>query len=304
MVEPQIVILVVAGSSPVDHPIFWGTCGMKRCIDLNHRNLEIAETITGYVFQNRALLAEALTHSSMKFELDSGEPDNQRLEFLGDAVVQVLIAGRIFHSSSTMDEGDMTKLRANIVSTRGLALVARRWELGQCLFMTRSEDESGGRGRDAALADMVESIMGAIYLDGGFAAASTVAEKLFTDSFNHYSEQVLVDDGNPKGQLQEITQLVNAGFPSYEIVSDVGPDHDKHFAAVAILEGKPISRGTGRTKREAEAEAARAAITDPEFMKTIEFRRRIIEAEKAANPQPKKKKIFYGLKGTPRSERH
>jgi ribonuclease-3 len=220
--------------------------------------MELLESVLGYSFRDPSLLTQALTHSSLGYESQRTLPDNQRLEFLGDSVLQLLLSEMLFLRYKTADEGMLTKVRAQLVSTKALAQVARRIELGNFLLMGRGEESHGGRQRDSSLADALEAIAGAVFLDGGMDAARTLAQHLFTDLLD--SLGATPSDKNPKGQLQEILQAINPTSPHYEVISQSGPDHAKNFVCAVIWCGRELGRGSGRSKKEAEVEAARVAL--------------------------------------------
>jgi ribonuclease III len=255
MVEPQIVILVVAGSNPVDHPTF-SRSDTRPSSRL--RFMELLESVLGHTFRDRSLLTEALTHASLGYETQRTQPDNQRLEFLGDAVLQLLLSEILFQRYRDADEGLLTKTRAQLVSTKALAKVARSIKLGGFLLMGRGEESHGGRERDSSLADALEAIAGAVFMDGGMEAARLVAQRLFASEIESLGATPV--DQNPKGQLQELLQAISPQSPNYRIIQESGPDHAKSFVAVVLWEGRELGRGLGRSKKEAEVEAARVAL--------------------------------------------
>lgn len=220
--------------------------------------MELLESALGYTFRDRALLTQALTHASLGYESQRTQPDNQRLEFLGDAVLQLLLSELLYQRYRDADEGMLTKVRAQIVSSKALATVARRIKLGGFLLMGRGEESHGGRERDSSLADALEAIAGAVFLDGGMSAAQTMVRHLFTDMLDSLGETPT--DKNPKGQLQEMLQAINPQSPSYRILEATGPDHAKSFIAAVIWDGRELGRGQGRSKKEAEVDAARVAL--------------------------------------------
>lgn len=220
--------------------------------------MELLESVLGHTFRDRSLLKEALTHASLGYELQRTQPDNQRLEFLGDAVLQLVLSEMLFHHFPKADEGMLTKIRAQLVSTKALAQVARQIKLGGFLFMGRGEEASGGRERDSTLADVLEAIAGAIFLDGGMDAARLVARGLFRQLISDLGTSPV--EQNPKGQLQEILQAISPQSPTYRIIQESGPDHAKSFLAMVSWDGKELGRGLGRSKKEAEVEAARSAL--------------------------------------------
>jgi ribonuclease-3 len=220
--------------------------------------MESLESIIGHSFREPRLLAEALTHGSVSYESQRSGIDNQRLEFLGDAVLQLALSHELFVQLPQADEGRLTKTRAHVVSTKSLAALSRRMGLGQFLVMGRGEEANGGRDRDSSLADALEAVIGAIYLDAGLEAAMQFIQRILGDDL----EIVLRGPGesNPKGDLQEKLQAVNAEAPVYRIVSQSGPDHAKLFDAIVTWQGNELGRGSGKSKKEAEVRAAEAAL--------------------------------------------
>lgn len=223
--------------------------------------MELLESVISYTFQDRQLLVEALTHGSLGYENQRSQADNQRLEFLGDAVIQLILSEMLYLQYPSADEGLLTKVRAQLVSTKALAQIARKMNLGGYLLMGRGEESSGGRERDSTLADALESVAGAIYLDGGMAAAQKVAKKLFHQQLAALGSSPV--EQNPKGQLQELLQAISPQSPTYCILEESGPDHAKSFVANVTWNGMELGRGPGRSKKEAEVEAARSALDSP-----------------------------------------
>lgn len=222
------------------------------------RPMELLEARIGHSFHDRSLLTQALTHASLGYETQHAQPDNQRLEFLGDAVIQLLLSEILFQRFPEADEGLLTKVRAQLVSTKALANVGRQIQLGGFLLMGRGEESHGGRERDSSLADAMEALVGAVFVDGGMEGARTLAQQLFLPEILKLGETPV--DQNPKGQLQEILQAVSAQSPTYKIVDQSGPDHAKCFVAVVVWGERELGRGLGKSKKEAEVEAARAAL--------------------------------------------
>lgn len=220
--------------------------------------MESLESVFGYTFRDRALLTEALTHASLGYESQHSQPDNQRLEFLGDAVIQLLLSELLYQRYREADEGLLTKTRAQLVSTKALAKIARGIHLGGFLLMGRGEESHGGRERDSSLADALEAIAGAVFLDGGMEAARHLAQRLFTAELESLGATPV--DQNPKGQLQEMLQAISPQSPSYRIIEESGPDHAKSFVAIVLWDGRELGRGLGRSKKEAEVDAARVAL--------------------------------------------
>lgn len=212
----------------------------------------------GYKFRNPLLLAEALTHPSLAYETQRPHFDNQRLEFLGDAVLQVIFTHELFQRFSTFGEGTLTKLRSRLVSRTALAAYAERIQLGQHLLMGRGEESSGGRQRPSTLSDAFEALIGATYLDGGLDSAKNVVMHICTEDLDRISLAPV--ENNPKGQLQELLQAMSNASPHYVIVSQEGPDHRKTFEARVDWNGRTLAHGRGNSKKEAETAAAVAAL--------------------------------------------
>lgn len=224
----------------------------------------------GYQFQNPLFLAEALTHPSLAYETHRAHFDNQRLEFLGDAVLQLIFTHELFRTFMDYNEGNLTKLRARLVSRSALAGYARTRELGQYLLMGRGEEASGGRDRSSTLSDAFEAVIGAIYLDGGLDAAREVVLRLCAADLARICEEPR--EVNPKGQLQEMLQALSACSPNYTIVAEEGPDHQKTFVARVDWNGRPLGKGAGLSKKLAETAAAEAALVSPEVMEIVRDR--------------------------------
>ncbi len=219
----------------------------------------------GYKFRNSLLLAEALTHPSLRHETHRSYFDNQRLEFLGDAVLQLVVTEHLYGYFSAEAEGKLTKLRARLVSREALAIHAAEIELGKYLMMGRGEEASGGRVRNSTLADAFEALVGAIYLDSDLAAARRfILEQAATELAQLVEEPV---DINPKGQLQELLQAISPRSPVYEVMSQAGPEHQKTFVVRAVWEGVELGQGTGRSKKQAETAAAIEAMTEKRWKK-------------------------------------
>jgi ribonuclease-3 len=228
------------------------------------------ERIIGYTFRDQNLLRLAMSHPSLRYDGNTGvEECNQRLEFLGDAVIQLVISNTLYQRMHKQDEGLLTKLRATLVSARALAKVAREINLGPFLLLARSELANGGRERESALADAMEAMFGALFLDGGLNAATLVAERLFSAMVLDQESLVFVDDGNPKGQLQEIIQTLSNILPTYDVMEEAGPDHNKRFHVVAAWNGHVLGEGQGSSKRVAQAEAARTAVQNPRLREIV-----------------------------------
>jgi ribonuclease-3 len=213
------------------------------------------QRVLGIRMDDQVLWDLALTHRSWAFEA-GGVPDNERLEFLGDAVLQVVITDEIFRRFSDAREGRLAKLRAAMVNTGRLADVARDLDLGAAVKLGRGEEQSGGRDKDSILADTLEAVLGAVYLDLGLAAVRDLILRLFRPLVEELSTQHAALDY--KTSLQELAAARLSSLPVYE-VSDTGPDHDKMFTAQVMLDGEWLGRGGGRSKKAAEQQAAREA---------------------------------------------
>jgi len=220
--------------------------------------MDSIEVRLGYKFRNPLLLAEALTHPSLAYESQKAHFDNQRLEFLGDAVLQLALTEHLFRMFPDFPEGRMTKLRAQLVSRQALAQFASSLELGKYLLLGKGEEASGGRKRSSTLADAFEALVGAIYLDSGYTSARDLVLHLFEQEIGTISENP--EDGNPKGALQEILQAIATEAPKYRITGESGPDHRKVFHAQVLWQDLILAQGRGKSKKEAEVRAAIEAL--------------------------------------------
>ena len=210
----------------------------------------------GYDFQQEGLLRQALTHSSYANEHHMKKlSDNERLEFLGDAVLEIVSSEYLYHLHPDWTEGELTKLRASIVCEQTLAFCTRALGLGDYLFLGKGEEQTGGRERKSVLSDAFEAVMGAVYLDGGFANAKEFIHRFVLNDIEHM--QLFYDS---KTILQEMVQGQNLGELSYRLVEESGPDHNKCYLVEACIGGEKAGRGKGHTKKAAEQEAAYQAI--------------------------------------------
>ncbi len=216
------------------------------------------ESRIDYKFRNSLLLAEALTHPSMAYESRKPHFDNQRLEFLGDAVLQLIITEELFRRFPEFPEGHLTKLRSRLVSRGGLSALAIKIGLGEYVMLGKGEEATGGRKRQSTLADAFEALIGAVYLDSGGEAARTVIARLIEDEVNAMNESP--EERNPKGQLQEILQAIHPEAPVYRILGQSGPDHRRVFQSEVSWNGTVLATGKGKSKKEAEARAAGEAL--------------------------------------------
>jgi ribonuclease III len=212
----------------------------------------------GYHFRNPELLRVALTHPSVAHELGAAIQHNQRLEFLGDSVLGLVLTEELYQKFPGVGEGPLTKARAHMVNRRTLADQGRRLNLGNHLILSRGEELHGGRNRSSALADAFEAVLGAIFMDGGFEVAREFTLKCFEDAFGEELE--LPNLENPKGELQEALQSKSSEAPQYHLAAITGPDHDRDFECVVTHEGVELGRGKGKSKKTAESEAAKVAL--------------------------------------------
>lgn len=219
----------------------------------------------GYKFRNSLLLAEALTHPSLRHETKQRHFDNQRLEFLGDSVLQLVITEYLYASFSREAEGHLTKLRSRLVSRESLKQHALALDLGQHLMLGRGEEASGGRLRDSTLADAFEALIGATYLDSDLATVRSVILREMGSELAQIAEDPV--DINPKGQLQELLQAISPRSPVYELISQTGPEHQKTFIVRVVWEGLNLGEGTGRSKKYAETAAAVEALKSRKWVK-------------------------------------
>ena len=227
---------------------------------MSHSVSEFAplEARLGYTFRDAGLLQLALTHPSVAHELGTPVQHNQRLEFLGDAVLQLVLTRALYERFPDFGEGPLTKARAKLVNRRSLAEHGRKLDLGPHLSLSRGEDLHGGRERPSALADAFEAVMGAVFLDGGYEAAR---EFILRDFGGYLSTiQVIPAMENPKGELQEFLQATSTEAPQYHVVSATGPDHARTFECTVHHGSRELARGSGRSKKAAESEAALNAL--------------------------------------------
>ncbi len=221
--------------------------------------LESVQAILGHPFDDLDLLRRALTHPSYVNEHPEDETlsDNQRLEFLGDAVLDFVVGAWVYRCYTDFDEGRMTRLRAALVRTETLAQLARQTNIGKALRLGYGEESAGGRDRRANLCDAFEAVVGALYLDGGLKRVKAFVEPLIAPVAEATLQSAA--DQDAKSRFQEWSQSELTITPHYRIVAEKGPDHAKTFVAEALLEQKVVGRGSGRSKQAAEQAAAQAA---------------------------------------------
>ena len=219
--------------------------------------MEALEKKLGYTFKNKALLLNALNHSSYANEARHGVTSNERLEFLGDSVLSIIVSNYLFNQFPNMPEGELTKLRASLVCEKSLCAFSRELELGKFLQLGKGEDKGGGRERDSILADAFEAVLAAIYLDGGMEIARKHVMNFVLRELKHTDDEVFKDY---KTALQEIIQRNPEESVSYILTDEFGPDHDKQFTVEVHLNSNIIGTGKGKSKKQAEQMAAKQAL--------------------------------------------
>lgn len=221
-----------------------------------HYSLEILEKRIDYKFRNPALLKQALTHSSFTNEQRIRRGKNyERLEFLGDAVLELVTSEFLFKAHTSVPEGELTKMRASMVCEQSLAMCARDLELGSFMLFGRGEENTGGRGRDSIISDAMEAVIGAIYLDGGMEPAKAFIDKFVLADLE--DRQLFYDS---KSSLQELVQGRLKKEFKYELSEESGPEHDKFFRVSVHMENEILGTGEGKTKKAAEQQAAYKAL--------------------------------------------
>lgn len=221
-------------------------------------SLDALQARLGHQFRDPALLRLAVTHPSISHEAGTSEAHNQRLEYLGDAVLQLALTRELYDRYPQHDEGPLTKIRAQLVNQVSLAEQGRLLGLGEHLVLSRGEQLNGGRERPSILADAFESVLGALFLDGGYDVARVFILHCFRDEFTDIESAATAD--NPKGVLQEILQAISSEAPQYQVLAATGPDHDRDFECAVLYKGEEIGRGTGKSKKTAESQAAAVAL--------------------------------------------
>ena len=218
-----------------------------------HKNIETLEDKLGYEFKDKKLIIEALTHKSYK------QPyDNERLEFLGDAVLDLVVGEYLFRKFRTSDEGKLSKIRASLVNETGFDKLARALNLGDYILLSNAEDNNGGREKSSLLSNAFEAIMGAIYLEAGLQKVQDIAIKLIEENHKEISLDSLFRDF--KTTLQELTQARFGITPEYKVLASRGPDHQKEFEVGVYIEEKEYARAVGKSKKIAQQEAAKIAV--------------------------------------------
>jgi len=213
----------------------------------------------GYWFKDMGLLQQAFQHSSYVNEnVDDSLEDNERLEFLGDAVLDLAISHLLMNRFPHADEGTLSRFRSMLVDEQALFHVASHLDLGYYVLLGKGEEQTEGRKKPSILANTVEALLGAMYLDGGYDSVFQVIRAIFSPSMERIDRADMVHDF--KSRLQELTQKMNRTMPTYRLVDEKGPPHDRRFLVEIVFNGKVLSRGEGKSKKEAEQHAAREAL--------------------------------------------
>ena len=207
----------------------------------------------GYTFDNKQLIMEALTHKSYKKPYN-----NERLEFLGDAVLDLIVGEFLFHKFPDSDEGILSKIRASLVNESGFTLLARKINLGDFIYLSAAEENNNGREKPSLLSNAFEAVIGAIYLEGGLEVAREITEKILKETHQKIDLKSLSKDY--KTALQELTQATHGVTPTYTLLRSFGPDHKKEFEIAIILDGQTIASAQGKSKKEAQQRAAHVAL--------------------------------------------
>lgn len=223
------------------------------------KTLKELQEVLGYTFKDESILRLALTHSSYANEMRGKKEDyNERLEFLGDSVLGVVISRYVYENHPESKEGELTKVRSKIVCESTLAECSRELELGQYMLFGKGEALTGGRTRKSILADAFEALIAALYLDGGFTIVEPIIFKLMSEKIDMAEKGLIVDDY--KTHLQELIQMKKDNRLKYDLIEEKGPDHRKSFKTAVKLNNKVIGVGEGRSKKESEQEAAKVAL--------------------------------------------
>lgn len=221
-------------------------------------NLEQLQNVIGYHFRDESLLTMALTHRSLQHPDEYRQPSNERLEFLGDSVLGLVVAHQLYQDHPELHEGELTKTKAMLVNETTLSNIGRAIGLNRYIRLSPEEDRLGGRERPSIISDAFESVIGAVYLDDGIDAARDIILRLI-----YVRKDAIVSDEsqrNYKGELLELVQARGQGMPHYDVVSESGPDHEKEFCVVVYIANRKIGVGKGFSKKEAEQKAAAEAL--------------------------------------------
>ncbi len=221
--------------------------------------LEELEQELKYTFKNKEILRNALIHKSYNEGLQKGLPDNEKLEFLGDSVINLVITDYLFKQFTYLNEGELSKLKAHLVSTNSLFAIARGMKLSDFVFLGKGEEKNNGRSNKKISASLFESVVGAIYIDSNYKVAASAVLEYFKEYLERFSKKdVKINDY--KSEFQEVIQRKNNYLPVYKIVEETGKPPTVTFTAAVIIENKEVGRGSGKNKREAEQDAAYNAL--------------------------------------------
>jgi ribonuclease-3 len=232
---------------------------IESLVKMNRESLGQLENILGYCFSDQSLLQRALVHSSYAFEQEQGGRDNEKLEFLGDAVLDLVIGHILLHRYPEMREGELTKLRSSLVNEHHLALMARKINLGSYLLLGKGEDASNGSEKPSILSCGYEAVMGAIFEDGGYRVSAELIERLFLPQLVGKRKELMV--GDAKSRLQELLQEKHNEGPQYRIDDEQGPPHQKVFTISVYFQDRQLGTGQAGSKKVAEQRAAADALT-------------------------------------------
>lgn len=230
---------------------------------IHARHLKELQGAIGHLFKNEDLLVRALVHRSYAHEhAEDGCPDNETFEFLGDAVLGLAISHLLIEHFPNYNEGELSRLRSSLVNERELARIAKRLNLGTYLLLGKGEDRTGGRKKASLLSDSLEAVLAAVYLDSGLQQVNRLVARLFAPYLEQPEQQdpLQMLDRDFKTQLQELTQARYKVTPIYELESEEGPDHDKLFFMRVLIEQRVLAAGSGKSKKEAQQQAARRAL--------------------------------------------
>lgn len=229
--------------------------------------LEELEKELNYSFKNKELLRNALIHKSYNEGLKKGLPDNEKLEFLGDSVISLIITDYLYKQFPSLNEGELSKIKAHLVSTNSLSTVSQSLNLSDFVFLGKGEEKNDGRNNKKISASLLEAIVGAMYVDSNYKVTAAIVLEYFKEYLDRFGEkEIRINDY--KSELQEIIQKKNINLPYYKIIEETGKPPDLIFTAAVYLENKEIGKGTGKNKRKAEQAAAFNALKNiDEFIK-------------------------------------
>jgi len=237
----------------------WGGNGTeKEQRSLLHNNIKRFQQLTGYAIKNEELFVQALLHRSFLQRMSNFGPSNERLEFLGDSILNLIVAEHLFHRLPDAEEGDLTRIRSRLVNRKALATYAKEIHLIDFILMSKSAPQSGEKGSDTIIADTYEAVIAAIYIDGGYEAAKNFVDRQVLAALRKGS--VVTDNENYKSLLLEYSQARGLGIPRYAVVKEEGPDHDRTFTVEVLVNNERKGRGKGKNKKEAEQAAASQAL--------------------------------------------